>query len=90
MEFYWQMVEHYYTKPFMELFLQPRNHANLPDAVNAVLAGELEGGWNLRWRLRYFFFLVKWHGRRPLVPRISFAPLASQREKPKVPQPEKV
>ena len=29
--------------------------ASLPDAVNAVLAGELEGGWNLRWRLRYFF-----------------------------------
>jgi FADH2-dependent halogenase len=74
MHFYWQMVEHYYTKPFMELFLQPRNHASLPDAVNAVLAGELEGGWNLRWRLRYFFLLVKWHARRPLVPRLSFAP----------------
>jgi hypothetical protein len=43
--------------------------------VNAVLAGELEGGWNLRWRLRYFFFLVKRHARRPLVPRLSFAPL---------------
>ncbi|HEX5397946.1 MAG TPA: NAD(P)/FAD-dependent oxidoreductase [Verrucomicrobiae bacterium] len=75
MHFYWQMVEHYYTKPFMELFLQPRNHASLPDAVNAVLAGELEGGWRLRWRLRYFFLLVKWHARRPLVPRLTFAPL---------------
>ncbi len=78
MHFYWQMVEHYYTKPFMELFLQPRNHASLPDAVNAVLAGELEGGWNLRWRLRYFFFLVKFHTRRPLVPRLNFAPLRRQ------------
>lgn len=75
MHFYWQMVEQYYTQPFMELFLQPRNHASLPDAVNAVLAGELEGGWNLRWRLRYFFFLVKWHARHPLVPQLSFAPL---------------
>ena len=75
MHFYWQMVEHYYTKPFMDLFLQPRNHASLPDAVNAVLAGELEGGWRLRWRLRYFFLLVKWHARRPLVPRLTFAPL---------------
>src|SRR5262249_40628933 len=45
MSFYWRMVEHYYTQPFMELFLQPRNHADLPAAVNAVLAGELEGGW---------------------------------------------
>ena len=75
MDFYWQMVEHYYTKPFMELFLQPRKHVNLPDAVNAVLAGELEGGWNLRWRLRYFFFLVKWQARHPMVPTITFAPL---------------
>lgn len=73
MQFYWQMVEQYYTQPFLELFLQPRNHASLPDAVNAVLAGELEGGWNLRWRLKYFFLLVKWHARRPLVPRLSFA-----------------
>jgi flavin-dependent dehydrogenase len=72
MHFYWQMVEHYYTTPFMELFLQPRNHANLPDAVNAVLAGELEGGWNLWWRLKYFLFLVKLQARRPLVPHISF------------------
>ena len=77
MHFYWQMVELYYTQPFMELFLQPRNHASLPDAVNAVLAGELEGGWNLRWRLRYFFFLVKMQARRPLVPRLSFAPFRS-------------
>lgn len=77
MGFYWKMVEHFYTKPFMELFLQPRNHADLPAAVNAVLAGELEGGWNLRWRLRYFFFLVKWQARRALVPRISFRQRAS-------------
>ncbi len=75
MHFYWQMVEHYYTQPFIELFLQPRNHVNLPDVVNAVLAGELEGGWRLRWRLRYFFLLVKWQARHPLVPRLSFAPL---------------
>jgi FADH2-dependent halogenase len=82
--FYWQMVEHYYTKPFMELFLQPRGHLSLPDAVNAVLAGELEGGWNLRWRLRYFFFLVKMQARRPLVPRLSFAPLpASKSQAPR-------
>ena len=75
MHFYWQMVEHYYTKPFMELFLQPHDHMNLPDAVNAVLAGELEGGWRLRWRLRYFFFLVRLQAHRKVVPRITFAPL---------------
>jgi FADH2-dependent halogenase len=74
LRFYWQVVESYYTTPFMELFLQPRDHYDLPSAVIAVLAGEVEGGWNLRWRLRYFFFLVKLQARWPLVPRVSFAP----------------
>ena len=72
MQFYWQMVENYYTTPFMELFLQPREKFSLPAAVNAVLAGELQGGWRLRWRLRLFFLLVRAQARWPLVPRISF------------------
>ena len=72
MQFYWQMVENYYTTPFMELFLQPREKFNLPAAVNAVLAGELQGGWRLKWRLRLFFLLVRAQARWPLVPRITF------------------
>jgi FADH2-dependent halogenase len=73
--FYWRVVENYYTTPFMELFLQPRNHFDLPSAVIAVLAGEVEGGWALRWRVAYFFLLVKLQSRWPLVPRVSFASL---------------
>jgi flavin-dependent dehydrogenase len=72
MRFYWRMIEGYYTKPFMELFLQPRKHYDLPAAVNAVLAGELDAGWAVRWRLTYFFFLVKLQSRWPLVPRMIF------------------
>ncbi len=72
--FYWRVVENYYTTPFMELFLQPRPHQDLPSAVNAMLAGELEGGWKLRWRLKYFFLLVKLQQHWPLVPHVSFAP----------------
>jgi len=40
------------------------------DAV--VMGGELEGGWQMRWRMRVFFFLVKVQGRWPFLPRISF------------------
>jgi flavin-dependent dehydrogenase len=72
-KFYWRMVEHYYTQSFMELFLQPRNHYDIPAAVNAVLAGELEPSWAVRWRLEYFFLLVKLQTRWPLVPRLSFS-----------------
>jgi FADH2-dependent halogenase len=73
MKFYWEMVENFYTTPFMEVFLEPRNKFHLPAAVNAVLAGELEGGWSMRWRMRLFFWIVKLQARYPLVPRISFA-----------------
>ena len=72
MKFYWEMVENFYTTPFMELFLAPREKFQLASAVNAVLAGELEGGFAMRWRMRLFFWLVKLQARWPLVPRISF------------------
>jgi flavin-dependent dehydrogenase len=79
--FYWHVVENYYTTPFMELFLQPRQHHDLPSAVNAVLAGELEGGWKLRWRLKYFFLLVKLQKHWPLVPHLPFLPGRSKESK---------
>jgi FADH2-dependent halogenase len=73
MEFYWEMVEGYYTKPFMELFMEPRPKFNLPSAIVAILAGELDGGWGIEWRRRVFFLLIRLQARWPLVPRISFA-----------------
>ncbi len=74
MRLYWRLVENFYTTPFMELFLQPRRALRVPDAVVAVLAGDLEPGWRIRWRLALFFHLVRKQARRALVPRISFAP----------------
>jgi hypothetical protein len=44
----------------------------LPDAIVAILAGELEGGWAMDWRRRLFFLLIKLQARWRLVPRISF------------------
>lgn len=73
MSTYWQLVEAFYTRPFMELFLQPRNKFNLPSAVTALLAGELEGGWRISWRMRLFFWLIKLQARWPLVPQISWS-----------------
>jgi flavin-dependent dehydrogenase len=72
MKFYWEMVENFYTTPFMEVFMSPREKFHLASAVNAVLAGELEGGWAMRWRMRLFFWIVKLQSRFPLMPRISF------------------
>lgn len=72
MQFYWEMVEGYYTQPFMELFMEPRPKFNLPSAIVAILAGELEGGWGIEWRRKLFFLLIRLQARWPLVPRISF------------------
>jgi FADH2-dependent halogenase len=72
MKLYWDMVEDYYTQPFMELFLEPRPVVQLPDAITALLAGELEGGWKLAWRRKYFRLLTRIQARHALVPRITF------------------
>lgn len=69
---YWQLVEGFYTRPFLEVFFEPRPKWHLPDAVVALLAGELEGGWKIHWRLKVFYWLIKLQGRRPFLPRISF------------------
>ena len=74
---YWEMVEHFYTTPFMEIFLEPHDKLSLPSAVNAILAGELEGGWKMTWRMRLFYWLVKLQKKFPVVQRISFAEPAS-------------
>ncbi len=72
MNFYWEMIEGFYTTPFMEVLMEPRDKWDLPSAVNAALAGELRGPWKLRWRMRLFFLLIKLQGRRPFLPRIRF------------------
>ncbi len=72
MRLYWRMVEGFYTQPFMELFMEPRPKFNLPDAITAVLAGEIDGGWAMEWRRWLFLLLTRIQGYWPLVPRISF------------------
>jgi flavin-dependent dehydrogenase len=82
MKFYWRIVEGYYTTPFMELFMEPRDNFSMPAAVTALLAGEIEGGWKIRWRLWLFFQCVKLQKLVGLVGRVSFreSPLAKKRD----------
>ncbi len=96
MGLYWKLVEGYYTRPFLDLFMNPRDRFDLPSAVTALLAGELDGGWKIRWRMRLFFFLAALQERFKLVPSLSFEPLppassgsasASQASNPAVGKP---
>lgn len=72
MKFYWELVEQFYTTPFLEVFFSPREKFYLASALNAALAGNVDGGWKIRWRLRLFFWLVKLQGRRPFLPKVRF------------------
>jgi flavin-dependent dehydrogenase len=80
METYWELVEGFYTTPFLEVFLEPRDRFGLASALTAVLAGELDAGWRLRWRVRIFHWLVKLQGRRPFLPRVPPEALAGARK----------
>lgn len=73
MNLYWEMVHSFYTTQFLEVFFEPRERLKLASAVNAALAGELEGGWRLHWRLRTFFLLVKAQRHFGFLPRIKFS-----------------
>jgi flavin-dependent dehydrogenase len=72
MKLYWNLVEAFYTKPFMEVFLEPRHRLEIPAAVTAILAGEVEAKWPLWWRLQCFYALVRIQAWWPILPRISF------------------
>ena len=78
MRVYWEMVENFYTTPFMEVFMEPRPKWDIAASVNAILAGELEGGWKLKWRIRAFFWLVKLQAKRPFMPKITFEPTVAE------------
>lgn len=78
MRSYWKLVEKFYTRPFMELFFRPNPQFQIPDAIVAILAGELRGGWRITLRRHVFFLLVWLQTRFELVPRLSFEEDAEQ------------
>src|SRR2546430_8192768 len=69
MQLYWEMVEGFYTRSFIEVFFEPRNRFNLPSAVTALLAGELDGGWRIYWRVRLVFLIIKKQLRWAIPPK---------------------
>lgn len=79
MRIYWDLIAGFYTQPFFELMLTPQPPLRLGAAVTALLAGELHGGWSIRWRMWLFRWLVRVQRRWPFVPRVSWAPLPENR-----------
>lgn len=72
MRLYFRMIEKFYTRPFIEVFVEPKPVLQLPAAVSAVLAGRLDNAWPVRWRLAVFFLIVKLRARLPLTAPVTF------------------
>jgi flavin-dependent dehydrogenase len=71
---YLRFVRAWYKKEFVEVFLNPQDFFQLPPAVNAVLAGNINAGFAVRWRMWIFYFLVWMQKRYAVCPRRTLLP----------------
>jgi FADH2-dependent halogenase len=70
---YWKLIEQFYTRPFIEVFLAPDPPMHLQSAVNSVLAGRIESPWSVRWRLWIFYGMVRLRAFWSFTPPVDFA-----------------
>jgi flavin-dependent dehydrogenase len=74
MNVYVRFVRSWYKKEFIEVFLYPQEFLQLPSAVNALLGGNIRGGFSIRWRLCFFYALVWLQKFLPIAPRRTLIP----------------
>jgi flavin-dependent dehydrogenase len=74
MDLYLRFVNSWYQHEFIEVISSPTKHFHLPAAVNAVLAGNISGGFAIWWRMQLFYLVVFLQRFTTLVPRLSLTP----------------
>ena len=75
MDVYLRFVESWYAgKEFIEVFLTPTDLFQIPPAVNAVLGGNIGNRFAIRWRMEFFYLIVRLQRRWALCPRLSLIP----------------
>jgi flavin-dependent dehydrogenase len=78
MDVYLRFVNAWYTKEFMEVFLSPAPLLQIPEAVNAVLAGNVGTSFAIGWRMEIFYLLVRLQKWIAICPRRTFIPNGKQ------------
>jgi flavin-dependent dehydrogenase len=74
-DFYLKLVRAWYTQPFIEIFLHPKEMFDLVPTVNSALGGNPARNWSSRWRMKFFFMLVYLQGKTGrLVPGLTLKP----------------
>ncbi len=71
MDKYLRFATAWYRPEFVEVFTAPTERLQLAPAVNAVLAGNLEGGWAVWWRMQVFYLVLFLQRFLPLCPRLE-------------------
>ena len=74
MDLYLRFVNSWYEHEFIEVISQPAARFQLPAAVNAVLAGNINGGFSIWWRMQLFYLVVFLQRFATLCPRLSLKP----------------
>jgi flavin-dependent dehydrogenase len=77
MDLYLQFVSGWYRHEFAEVIASPTRRFNLPGAVNAVLAGNVEGGFSIWWRMQLFYLVLFFQRFYPLCPRLGLKPYSA-------------
>jgi flavin-dependent dehydrogenase len=67
-----KLIDMFYDLKGADILLTPRPVLKIPQAVNAILAGVLNPGWNVKWRLWIFEKIYAQHKKRALVPPIEW------------------
>jgi len=81
MSLYLRFVKAWYQHEFIEVISHPTAKFQLPAAVNAVLAGNINGGFSIWWRMQLFYLVVYLQKFATLCPRLTLSP------SPRSPQP---
>jgi len=81
---FFKFIDYYYQHSFRELFLHGQGPAQVHRAIISVLAGHVfpKLRFGLRWRLKLFDWMVRWHRRRPLVANRERFSLLAQNVEP--------
>ena len=74
MDLYLRFVKAWYQHEFIEVISHPTARFQLPAAVNAVLAGNINGGFSIWWRMQLFYLVVYLQKFATLCPRLTLIP----------------
>ncbi len=74
MDLYLRLVNTWYQHESAEVLSQPTTRFQLVGALNSVLAGNLDSGFAIWWRMRIFYLVVFLQRFYPLCPRLSLRP----------------